>query len=138
MILLPDVSLWVGSSEIVECITLKPLQVVGLRLYSGLRRLRRRRRRHGLRVVEPSGGRGGRHVGRRRRGRPRSRPRRGRREVVWELRPRDERRELQLVGRQVVGVSRLLSPGALDGVAVDVGVVHRHDGVGGRLLCGKP
>jgi len=76
--LLPDVALRVGSAEVVECVSLEPLQVVGLRL-----RRRLRRRRDGLRVVEARGcrGRRGRHV---RVG--------ARREVARELRARDQLR----------------------------------------------
>ena len=43
-----------------------------------------------------------------------------------------------LIVLQVVGIPRLLPPGALDGVAVDVGVVDGDNGVGGGLLRGKP
>lgn len=39
-----------------------------------------------------------------------------------------------LVSREVVGISGLLAPRALDRVAVDVRIVNSHDGVGGRLL----
>ena len=39
---------------------------------------------------------------------------------------------------QVVGIARLLPPRALDRVAVDVGVVDGHDGVGSGLLRRKP
>lgn len=42
------------------------------------------------------------------------------------------------VGGKVVGVPGLLAPGTLDGVAVHVRVVHGDDGVGRRLLRGKP
>ena len=52
--------------------------------------------------------------------------------IKWLLQPGKLR--YLAVGREVVGISGLLSPRALDGVAVDVGVVHRHDGVRGRLL----
>ncbi len=38
------------------------------------------------------------------------------------------------VCRQVVGVTGLLAPRALDGVAVDVGVVDSHDGVSRGLF----
>ena len=42
------------------------------------------------------------------------------------------------VCREVVGVSRLLAPGALDRVPVDVGVVHGDYGVRRGLLRRKP
>ena len=42
------------------------------------------------------------------------------------------------VCREVVGVPRLLAPGALDRVPVDVGVVHGDYGVRRRLLRRKP
>ncbi len=40
-----------------------------------------------------------------------------------------------LVSGQIVWVSALLSPGALDGVAVDVGVVNRDDRMRRRFFC---
>ena len=42
-----------------------------------------------------------------------------------------------LIGRQIVGVSRLLPPGAFHRVSVDVRVVYGHDGVRRGLLGGK-
>ena len=83
----PDVpGLRVRPEPVERRVALQPLQVVGL---GGLGR-RLRRRRHGLRVVEP------RQVGLRRRGR------RGCREVVGELRrARDQLRQGELEGEKI-------------------------------------
>lgn len=112
----PDVTLREGSSKVAERVTLQALKVVGLRSRMG--------RSDGLRVVEA--GCGCRHVS----GRGRASGS-GCGKIIRKLGPVDQssRQLLQLIGRQVVRVSRFFAPRTLDRVPVDVGIVHGHNGV---------